>query len=233
MTATVIDGKAFAAKVRAQVATHVARLKDENGITPGLAVVLVGEDPASKVYVKNKHASTIEVGMASFEHRLDAATGEAVFGRRTAAEVARLAHQFQRAAALANAGGALSRQVEGWREQLLDLRAEIEAQLDFSDEGDVGALAGEGHHDVAANAGTAACEHHMTAGLSTIRIQHPPSHQRPRLWRSSTAGGGGKADQRSGRFTSVEMASSTLTFVARRAGMIAASTPRTMAMTKI
>ncbi|MCU0802680.1 MAG: bifunctional methylenetetrahydrofolate dehydrogenase/methenyltetrahydrofolate cyclohydrolase, partial [Rhodobacteraceae bacterium] len=70
MTAVVIDGKAFAAKVRGQVAEHVARLRDENGIQPGLAVVLVGEDPASQVYVKNKHASTIEVGMASFEHRL-------------------------------------------------------------------------------------------------------------------------------------------------------------------
>jgi Tetrahydrofolate dehydrogenase/cyclohydrolase, catalytic domain len=77
MTAKVIDGKAFAATVRAQVAAHVARLKEENGLTPGLAVVLVGEDPASKVYVKNKHASTIEVGMASFEHRLSADTGEA------------------------------------------------------------------------------------------------------------------------------------------------------------
>ncbi|MCC6864222.1 MAG: bifunctional methylenetetrahydrofolate dehydrogenase/methenyltetrahydrofolate cyclohydrolase FolD [Rhodobacteraceae bacterium] len=72
MTAKVIDGKAFAAGVRAQVAEHVMRLKVEHGITPGLAVVLVGQDPASKVYVKNKHASTIEVGMASFEHRLDA-----------------------------------------------------------------------------------------------------------------------------------------------------------------
>ena len=74
MTAKVIDGKAFAANVRAQVAEHVARLKEQNGIQPGLAVVLVGEDPASKVYVKNKHASTIEVGMASFEHRLPAET---------------------------------------------------------------------------------------------------------------------------------------------------------------
>lgn len=77
MTATVIDGKAFAATVRAKVAAHVARLKEENGLTPGLAVVLVGEDPASKVYVRNKHASTIEVGMASFEHRLAVDTGEA------------------------------------------------------------------------------------------------------------------------------------------------------------
>ncbi len=77
MTAKVIDGKAFAATVRAQVAAHVARLKEENGLQPGLAVVLVGEDPASQVYVRNKHASTVEVGMASFEHRLPATTGEA------------------------------------------------------------------------------------------------------------------------------------------------------------
>ena len=77
MTAKVIDGKAFAAGVRAQVAAEVAKLKANNGIVPGLAVVLVGEDPASKVYVKNKHASTLEVGMNSFEHRLDADTSEA------------------------------------------------------------------------------------------------------------------------------------------------------------
>ena len=75
---TIIDGKAFAARVRGQVAEHVARLRDENGIQPGLAVVLVGEDPASQVYVKNKHASTVEVGMASFEHRLAADTAEDV-----------------------------------------------------------------------------------------------------------------------------------------------------------
>ena len=62
MTAVVIDGKAFAAKVRAQVAAHVARLREEQGLQPGLAVVLVGEDPASQVYVRNKHASTVEVG---------------------------------------------------------------------------------------------------------------------------------------------------------------------------
>jgi methylenetetrahydrofolate dehydrogenase (NADP+)/methenyltetrahydrofolate cyclohydrolase len=77
MTATVIDGKAFAAKVRAQVQAHVARLREEQGLQPGLAVVLVGEDPASQVYVRNKHASTVEVGMASFEHRLPAETSEA------------------------------------------------------------------------------------------------------------------------------------------------------------
>lgn len=77
MTAKIIDGKAFAARVRGEVAGHVARLKEERGLTPGLAVVLVGEDPASQVYVRNKHASTIEVGMASFEHRLPAKTAEA------------------------------------------------------------------------------------------------------------------------------------------------------------
>jgi methylenetetrahydrofolate dehydrogenase (NADP+)/methenyltetrahydrofolate cyclohydrolase len=77
MVAKVIDGKAFAAKVRAQVAAHVARLREEQGLQPGLAVVLVGEDPASQVYVRNKHASTVEVGMASFEHRLPAETSEA------------------------------------------------------------------------------------------------------------------------------------------------------------
>ena len=77
MTATIIDGKAFAAKVRGEVAGHVARLKEENGITPGLAVVLVGEDPASQVYVKSKGKQTVEVGMASFEHKLSADTSEA------------------------------------------------------------------------------------------------------------------------------------------------------------
>ncbi len=76
MSADVIDGKAFAARVRGQVAEHVAALKAK-GITPGLAVVLVGEDPASQVYVRNKHAQTIEAGMASFEHRLPAETSEA------------------------------------------------------------------------------------------------------------------------------------------------------------
>lgn len=76
MSAKIIDGKAFAAKVRAQVAEHVARLKAQ-GITPGLAVVLVGQDPASQVYVKNKGVQTVEVGMASFEHKLPAETSEA------------------------------------------------------------------------------------------------------------------------------------------------------------
>jgi methylenetetrahydrofolate dehydrogenase (NADP+)/methenyltetrahydrofolate cyclohydrolase len=72
MSATIIDGKAFAARCAEKVAEHVARLKAEHGITPGLAVVLVGEDPASQVYVRNKGKQTVEVGMASFEHKLDA-----------------------------------------------------------------------------------------------------------------------------------------------------------------
>ena len=77
MTAQIIDGKAFAATVREKVAGHVVRLKEENGITPGLAVVLVGEDPASQVYVRSKGKQTVEVGMNSFEHKLDADTSEA------------------------------------------------------------------------------------------------------------------------------------------------------------
>ncbi len=76
MGASIIDGKAFAATVREKVATHVARLKADHGITPGLAVVLVGEDPASEVYVRNKGKQTIEVGMNSYEHKLDATTGQ-------------------------------------------------------------------------------------------------------------------------------------------------------------
>lgn len=77
MTATVIDGKAFAATVREKVATHVATLRADHGLTPGLAVVLVGEDPASQVYVRSKGKQTVEVGMNSYEHRLDADTSEA------------------------------------------------------------------------------------------------------------------------------------------------------------
>ena len=76
MTAVVIDGKVFAAKVRAQVQQHVAHLKSEYGLVPGLAVVLVGEDPASQVYVRAKGTQTLEVGMASFEHKLAVDTSE-------------------------------------------------------------------------------------------------------------------------------------------------------------
>ena len=77
MAATIIDGKAFAARVRGEVAAHVARLKDAHGIVPGLAVVLVGEDPASQVYVRSKGRQTVEAGMASVTHRLDASVSEA------------------------------------------------------------------------------------------------------------------------------------------------------------
>ncbi|MEL7125663.1 MAG: bifunctional methylenetetrahydrofolate dehydrogenase/methenyltetrahydrofolate cyclohydrolase FolD [Pseudomonadota bacterium] len=77
MSATIIDGKAFAGTVRGQIAEHVARLKEEQGITPGLAVILVGEDPASEVYVAAKHKQTVEVGMASFVHRLPVDVPEA------------------------------------------------------------------------------------------------------------------------------------------------------------
>ncbi|SFU21176.1 bifunctional methylenetetrahydrofolate dehydrogenase/methenyltetrahydrofolate cyclohydrolase FolD [Sedimentitalea nanhaiensis] len=77
MTATIIDGKAFAAKVRGQVAEQVARLKADHGLIPGLAVVLVGADPASEVYVRSKGKMTVEVGMNSFEHKLAADTSEA------------------------------------------------------------------------------------------------------------------------------------------------------------
>ncbi len=77
MTAHIIDGKAFAVRVREKVAGHVAHLREAHGITPGLAVVLVGEDPASQVYVRSKGKQTVEVGMASFEHRLEVNTPEA------------------------------------------------------------------------------------------------------------------------------------------------------------
>ena len=78
MTAQVIDGKAFAATVRGKVATQVAALTTDHAITPGLAVVLVGEDPASQVYVRSKGKQTVEVGMNSFEHKLEIDTSEAV-----------------------------------------------------------------------------------------------------------------------------------------------------------
>ena len=76
MAAKIIDGKEFAANVRALVAKQVSKLKNDHNIIPGLAVVLVGEDAASQVYLRNKHASTVEVGMNSYEHRLPADTSE-------------------------------------------------------------------------------------------------------------------------------------------------------------
>lgn len=76
MSAERIDGKAFSARVRAEVAEHVAKLTADHGITPGLAVVLVGEDPASQVYVRSKGKQTVEVGMNSYEHKLSLGTSE-------------------------------------------------------------------------------------------------------------------------------------------------------------
>ena len=76
MTAKIIDGKAYAEGLRARIAKAVKELQAKHGLKPGLAVVLVGEDPASKVYVANKAKQTVEVGMNSWEHRLDAATSE-------------------------------------------------------------------------------------------------------------------------------------------------------------
>ncbi|HXU58179.1 MAG TPA: bifunctional methylenetetrahydrofolate dehydrogenase/methenyltetrahydrofolate cyclohydrolase FolD [Verrucomicrobiae bacterium] len=77
MNAKIIDGKAFAEGLRGRLATEVAALKAQHGFVPGLAVVLVGEDPASQVYVRNKAKQTSEVGMASFEHKLSKETGQA------------------------------------------------------------------------------------------------------------------------------------------------------------
>jgi methylenetetrahydrofolate dehydrogenase (NADP+)/methenyltetrahydrofolate cyclohydrolase len=75
VSATLIDGKAYAEGLRRDMAFQVQSLAAA-GVTPGLAVVLVGEDPASHVYVRNKAAQTVEVGMRSFEHRLPATIGE-------------------------------------------------------------------------------------------------------------------------------------------------------------
>ncbi|BBF94712.1 bifunctional methylenetetrahydrofolate dehydrogenase/methenyltetrahydrofolate cyclohydrolase FolD [Blastochloris tepida] len=77
MSATLIDGKAIAADLRAKVAAEAARLARDHGLVPGLAVVLVGEDPASAVYVRNKGKATVEAGLRSFEHKLPATASQA------------------------------------------------------------------------------------------------------------------------------------------------------------
>ena len=77
MTANIIDGKGFAQGLRERIATQVAAFRDAAGRAPGLAVVLVGEDPASAVYVRNKHKATVGAGMESFEHKLPADTSQA------------------------------------------------------------------------------------------------------------------------------------------------------------
>jgi methylenetetrahydrofolate dehydrogenase (NADP+) / methenyltetrahydrofolate cyclohydrolase len=76
MSATIIDGKAIAAGLRARVAAEVARLAAAHGLTPGIAVVLVGNNPASEVYVRTKSRQVVETGMRSFDHRLPATAGE-------------------------------------------------------------------------------------------------------------------------------------------------------------
>jgi methylenetetrahydrofolate dehydrogenase (NADP+)/methenyltetrahydrofolate cyclohydrolase len=76
MTAAIIDGKAFAAGLRERIAGQVATFRAATGRAPGLAVVLVGEDPASAVYVRNKHKATVGAGMESFEHKLPADTSQ-------------------------------------------------------------------------------------------------------------------------------------------------------------
>ncbi|MBX7539453.1 bifunctional methylenetetrahydrofolate dehydrogenase/methenyltetrahydrofolate cyclohydrolase FolD [Qipengyuania sphaerica] len=76
MTAERIDGKAFAAGLRERVGAHAGKFASATGRKAGLAVVLVGEDPASQVYVRSKHKATVEAGMESFEHRLPAETSE-------------------------------------------------------------------------------------------------------------------------------------------------------------
>ena len=77
MNAVLIDGKALALQLRLRVAGAVTRLRTAHGFTPGLAVVLVGDDPASQVYVRNKARQCEAAGMASFEHRLPATTSQA------------------------------------------------------------------------------------------------------------------------------------------------------------
>ena len=75
--AKIIDGKLYAEGLRKRIAIAVAIMKKDHNLTPGLAVVLVGEDPASKVYVANKAKQTVEVGMNSWEHKMPAETSEA------------------------------------------------------------------------------------------------------------------------------------------------------------
>lgn len=84
--AQIIDGKLFAGNLRARIGVHVDTLKAAHGLVPGLAVVLVGEDPASQIYVRNKGQQTVATGMRSFEHRLPAST--------TQAELLELVHQL-------------------------------------------------------------------------------------------------------------------------------------------
>jgi methylenetetrahydrofolate dehydrogenase (NADP+) / methenyltetrahydrofolate cyclohydrolase len=76
LSATIIDGKALAAEVRARIAAEVAQLQAEHGVVPGLAAVIVGDDPASKVYVGMKHRASEAAGMLSRQHVLPADTSQ-------------------------------------------------------------------------------------------------------------------------------------------------------------
>ena len=76
MSARILDGKAFAAHLAGKVAAEAARLKSEHGITPGIAVVLVGDDPASAVYVAAKSRAVHEAGLSAFDHRYPASLSE-------------------------------------------------------------------------------------------------------------------------------------------------------------
>ena len=76
MTATIIDGKAIAEQERLHIANCVAQLQERHGRVPGLAVILVGNDPASEIYVGSKARQTIATGMRSFEHRLATETSQ-------------------------------------------------------------------------------------------------------------------------------------------------------------
>jgi len=77
MSATIIDGKAIAQELRAQIARETARLVKEHGLVPGLAVVLAGNDPASEVYVRSKSKAVVDAGMRSFDHKLSATVTQA------------------------------------------------------------------------------------------------------------------------------------------------------------
>jgi methylenetetrahydrofolate dehydrogenase (NADP+)/methenyltetrahydrofolate cyclohydrolase len=77
MTAKIIDGKTYAEGLRARIAGHVERLKRDHGVTPGLAVVIVGYDPGSQIYVSQKAKQTVEVGMHSEKYELPEETSEA------------------------------------------------------------------------------------------------------------------------------------------------------------
>ena len=105
MTARIIDGKAIAADLRAAVAAETRRLAAAHGLVPGLAVVLVGDDPASKIYVGSKSRAVVEAGMRPFDHHLPAATSEAellALVRQLNADPRRARHSGADAAAAAD-----------------------------------------------------------------------------------------------------------------------------------